>query len=345
MSEFNLTEYSKGSGCGCKIAPDVLEKILNNTKSNFIDKNLLVGNSLKDDAAVYDLGNGQALVSTVDFFMPIVNDAFTFGKIAAANAISDVYAMGGKPILANAILGWPIDKLPAELAQQVILGAQEICTEVNISLAGGHSIDSQEPIFGLAVNGLLAINHLKRNSGAGTGNFIYLTKPLGSGVLAAALKRNKLKEEHKNAFIKNLYKVNSIGQTLGSLPYVTALTDVTGFGLLGHLIEMLDAANLSAELNYTNCALLEGVTDYTSQMIVPDNLYRNWNSYKNKVSNIGTESFFTLNDPQTNGGLLVAVEAEHQQEFELLLHENNLASFAKPIAKTLARTEFAVIIK
>ncbi len=345
MNEFNLTEFSKGSGCGCKIAPDVLEKILNNTNSGLIDKNLLVGNSLKDDAAVYDLGNGQALISTVDFFMPIVNDAFTFGKIAAANAISDVYAMGGKPILANAILGWPIDKLPAELAQQVILGAQEICKELNVSLAGGHSIDSQEPIFGLAVNGLVQIKNLKRNSTAQENNLIYLTKPLGSGVLAAALKRNKLKEEHKAALIKNLCQVNLLGEKLGELQHVTALTDVTGFGLLGHMIEMLNAANLSAELDYKNIILLSGVTEYTSQMIVPDNLYRNWNSYKNNVNNIGAESFFTLNDPQTNGGLLIAVAEKHQQEFETFLTENDFANFTKPIAKTMERGEFAVVIK
>ena len=194
---YKLTQYSHGAGCGCKIAPQVLHRIL---ESNFAapdQKNLLVGNNSKDDAAAYYLGNGQALISTTDFFMPIVDDPFTFGKIASANAISDVYAMGGKPVLAIAILGWPIDKLPAEVAQQVIEGARATCADAGIALAGGHSIDNPEPIFGLAVNGLVAIKNLKQNNTAKEGDLLFLTKPLGIGILSTAQKRNLLQTDHR----------------------------------------------------------------------------------------------------------------------------------------------------
>ena len=192
-----LTQFSHGAGCGCKIAPAVLEQILQSSLSTITDKNLLVGNSSKDDAAVYDLGNGMAMISTTDFFMPIVDDAFSFGQIASANAISDVYAMGGKPFMAIAILGWPVEKLATSLAQQVLDGARTICNEAGITLAGGHSIDSPEPFFGLAVNGLVQVQELKQNNTAQEGNVLLLTKPIGVGVLSTAEKRNVLKEEHK----------------------------------------------------------------------------------------------------------------------------------------------------
>ena len=342
MESIKLTQFSRGSGCGCKIAPDVLEKILKNNVVSITDTNLLVGNATKDDAAVYDLGNGTALISTVDFFMPIVDDAFDFGRIAAANAISDVYAMGGKPLLATAVLGWPIDKLPVELAQKVIEGAKTICNQAGITLAGGHSIDALEPMFGLSVNGIIDIKHLKKNSGAKVGDLIYITKKIGVGILATALKRNVISDAHKTVFIHQLAQLNSIGSQLGELNYVTALTDITGFGLLGHLIEMVEGSNLSAQINYLNVPIIDNIQDYTSKMIVPDNVYRNWNSFKQKVKNIGAESFFTLCDPQTNGGLMITISAEYQQEFETFLTENNLSAFAKPIGTIIPKNDFCV---
>ncbi len=340
--EIKLTQFSHGSGCGCKIAPDVLEKILRSDVKGISDKNLLVGNNTKDDAAVYDLGNGTALISTVDFFMPIVDDAFDFGRIASANAISDVYAMGGKPLLATAVLGWPIDKLPVELARKVIEGAKTVCTEAGIVLAGGHSIDSLEPMFGLSVNGIIEIKNLKKNSGAKKGDLIYITKKIGVGILATALKRGVLNENHKTIFIDQLTQLNKIGAEFGQLDYLTAMTDITGFGLLGHLIEMAEGAGLSAEIKYSDIPVIEGIQEHTSKMIVPDNVYRNWNSYKEKVKNIGAESFYTLCDPQTNGGLMVTISGEHQNEFESFLGKNNLKHFAKPIGKMSEKKEFCV---
>lgn len=264
-----LTQYSRGAGCGCKIAPKVLDEILEGKHSSPLFENLLVGNNNNDDAAVYDLGNGQALISTTDFFMPIVDDAFDFGRIAAANSISDVYAMGGKPVMAVAILGWPVEKLPAELAQKMIEGATAICNEANIPLAGGHSIDSQEPIFGLAVSGIVDIENLKKNNTAQEGDLLFLTKPLGVGILSTAQKRGVLSDEHQTGMIAQMISLNKIGEQLGSIKGVTAMTDVTGFGLLGHLIEMATGSRLSAELYYDKIPIANGVKEYIAQRIFP----------------------------------------------------------------------------
>lgn len=342
--EHKLTEYSHSSGCGCKIAPDVLEKILHGQYTELNDERLLVGNNTKDDAAVYDLGDGNALISTVDFFMPIVDDAFDFGQIAAANAISDVYAMGGKPILATAILGWPISKLPAELAAQVIKGAREKCKEAGIVLAGGHSVDALEPLFGLSVNGTVKKEQLKKNSGAKEGDLLYITKKIGSGILATALKRKAISDEHHKELISELKKLNSLGALLGTKPYVNALTDVTGFGLLGHLIEMMEGAGLSAEINYNAIPLMNGAQEYASKMIVPDNLYRNWNSYEKKVKLQSPESFFTLCDPQTNGGLLIAIDPKHKNELEELLKQSGFSEYAKPIGSARVTGDTRVVV-
>ncbi len=338
-----LTQFSHGAGCGCKIAPAVLEQILQSSLSTITDKNLLVGNSSKDDAAVYDLGNGMAMISTTDFFTPIVDDAFSFGQIAAANAISDVYAMGGKPLLAIAILGWPVEKLPAALAQQVLDGARTICTEAGIALAGGHSIDSPEPFFGLAVNGMVQIAHLKQNNTAQEGNVLLLTKPIGVGVLSTAEKRDVLKEEHKGLAAAQMKQLNSIGEMLGKLDAVTAMTDVTGFGLLGHLIEMCEGAGLSAELSYQQIPFIAAAKEYLAQRIVPDATYRNWNSYSSKVGfgagvNV-MEAFNLLPDPQTNGGLLIAVKEEQLADVQQLLAANNLEAFTQPIGRLVHKTE------
>jgi selenide,water dikinase len=345
MTEYKLTEYSHSSGCGCKIAPDFLEKILQGHYTGYSDPRLLVGNSTKDDAAVYELEDGNCLISTVDFFMPIVDDAFEFGQIASANAISDVYAMGGKPLLATAILGWPVSKLPSELAAQVIAGAKQKCKEAGIVLAGGHSVDATEPLFGLSVNGIVKKENLKKNSGAKKGDLIYLTKKIGSGILATALKRKIISEENEKELLSEIKKLNTLGALLGTKNYVTALTDVTGFGFLGHLIEMMEAANLSAEINYSAIHLMSGANEYSSKMIVPDNLYRNWNSYEKKVKLHSPESFFPLCDPQTNGGLLTTIDPKHQSEFEILLKENGLEEFAEPIGFTKEIQEIRVEVK
>src|SRR5687767_733262 len=253
-----LTQYSHGAGCGCKISPKILDEILKSNLSIPDDNNLLVGNSSKDDAAVYDLGNGSALISTTDFFMPIVDDPFDFGRIAAANSISDVYAMGGTPLMAIAILGWPVEKLAVTHAQRIIEGARTLCNEAKIPLAGGHSIDTAEPIFGLAVTGIVNKENLKPNNTAIEGDVLFLTKPLGVGILSTAQKRGLLKQEHLPVMINQLSTLNSIGEKLGRIKGVNAMTDVTGFGLLGHLIEMAEGSGLTAEIDYLNLKLMEG---------------------------------------------------------------------------------------
>jgi len=347
--DIKLTQFSRGAGCGCKIAPKVLDEILKTNISAPVNSKLLVGNSSKDDAAVYDLGNGTALISTTDFFMPIVDDAFDFGRIASANAISDVYAMGGKPLLAVAILGWPIEKLPAELAQKVLDGSRKICEEAGIPLAGGHSIDSAEPIFGLAVSGLVDIKDLKKNNTAKAGDVLFLTKPLGVGILSTAQKRELIKEEHVAVMINQMTQLNKIGELLGKVEGVTAMTDVTGFGLLGHLIEMAEGSNCSAEINYSALPVADGVKEYLTQRIVPDATYRNWNSYSTKTGfekgvNV-MEAFNLLPDPQTNGGLLIAVDVNAVEEVKKLLKENGLEKFSEPIGKMKELADKAVFVQ
>ncbi len=337
-----LTQYSRGAGCGCKISPQVLEEILH-SHFTFPERKLLVGNSSKDDGAVYDLGDGNALISTTDFFMPIVDDPFDFGRISSANAISDIYAMGGKPILAIGLLGWPLEKLPASLAKKVMEGAKNICAKAGIALAGGHSIDSAEPFFGLSVNGMVAIINLKKNNTAQEGDLLFLTKPIGAGILSTAQKRNVLKEEHLKVLVDQLTSLNSVGEALGKTQAVSAMTDVTGFGLAGHLIEMAEGSVLSAELYYSHLRLTEGVKQYLAQRIVPDATYRNWNSYSKKmVLDKGVnvmEAFSILADPQTNGGLLMAINPNSVDEVEEILIQHGLERFCEPIGKMVAKDE------
>ncbi len=343
MSEFRLTQFSHGGGCGCKIAPSVLSSILQSNTIVPENKNLLVGNASNDDAAAYDLGNGTAMISTTDFFMPIVDDAFSFGRIASANAISDVYAMGGKPVMAIAILGWPIDKIPASVAQQVLEGARSICLEAGIPLAGGHSIDSPEPIFGLAVSGLVEIVHLKRNNTAQENDLLFITKPIGVGIMATAQKREKLSAEHLQQLIKQLGTLNKAGEALGKISGVHAMTDVTGFGLLGHLTEMAEGSGLSAEIPYADLPILEAALVYQKQKIGPGATARNWNSYSAKVSLAPgineEEALQLLPDPQTNGGLLIAVSPEAAHEVVAVFEQFGLSAYAKPIGKLKAKSE------
>ena len=345
--KIKLTQYSRGAGCGCKISPKILEEILD-SQFSFPGNNLIVGNNSGDDAAVFDLGNGQALISTTDFFMPIVDDAFDFGRVAAANAISDVYAMGGKPVLAIAILGWPVDNLPASLAKEVMEGAKTICSQAGIALAGGHSIDSAEPFFGLSVNGVISIKHLKKNDTAREGDVIFLTKALGVGILSTAQKRGVLKDSDLEILINQLTTLNATGSRLGEINGVTAMTDVTGFGLAGHLSEMAEGSGLSAQINYPAIPIIEGAGEYLSKRIVPDATYRNWNSYSNKISfekgvNV-MEAFSILPDPQTNGGLLVAVAPEAVEEVKALFVKEGLTAHIEPVGVLSAKGEKVVTV-
>ncbi|MBI0275063.1 selenide, water dikinase SelD [Hafnia alvei] len=309
-----LTQYSHGAGCGCKISPKVLETILHSEHAKFVDPNLLVGNETRDDAAVYDIGNGVGIISTTDFFMPIVDDPFDFGRIAATNAISDIYAMGGKPIMAIAILGWPVDKLAPEIAQQVIEGGRFVCQQAGISLAGGHSIDAPEPIFGLAVTGMVSTDRVKKNSAAQAGCKLYLTKPLGIGVLTTAEKKSKLRPEHQGVATETMCQLNKPGADFADIAGVTAMTDVTGFGLLGHLSEICQGSGLQATIWFNQIPKLPDVESYINEGCVPGGTGRNFESYGHLVGEMTDLQRKLLCDPQTSGGLLLAVlpEAEAQ---------------------------------
>ncbi|MCR9098657.1 MAG: selenide, water dikinase SelD [bacterium] len=316
--EYKLTEYSHGAGCGCKIAPKVLDEILAHANEKTPFPGLLVGNDKRDDAAVFDLGDGTAIVSTTDFFMPIVDDPVDFGRIASVNAISDIYAMGATPLVAIAILGWPVDKLPPEVANQVIEGGRRACQEAGIPLAGGHSIDSPEPIFGLAVTGRVKKDELKMNGGAKAGDVLFLTKPLGVGILSTAQKKKKLKPEHSTMARDSMVQLNKVGAVFARLPYVHAMTDVTGFGLLGHLSEMCEASELSATVNFNQVPLLdrEVLDYYLGEKCIPGGTHRNWSSYGHKIEKLPDEQRFLLCDPQTSGGLLTAVAPGHVDDFK-----------------------------
>lgn len=311
-----LTQYSHGAGCGCKIAPSVLEKMLHSDIPKPLFPNLLVGNESKDDAAVFDIGDGTCIISTTDFFMPIVDDPKTFGAIASVNAISDVYAMGGEPIMAIAILGWPINKIPPEVAREVLEGSRKVCEQAGIPLAGGHSIDCPEPVFGLAVTGKLSKEHLKQNNTAQPGDLLYLTKPLGIGIVTTAQKKGIVQQEHYDLAVKTMLTLNMLGSRLGRLAYVHALTDVTGFGLLGHLSEVCEGSNVHAQISFDNIPRFPFLQDYISQKSVPGGTTRNWDSYGHKVNKIGDFERSVLADPQTSGGLLITVDPAFQHEFE-----------------------------
>jgi len=296
-----------------------------------------------DDAAVYDLGNGTGLISTTDFFMPIVDDPYDFGRIASANAISDVYAMGGSPVLAIAILGWPVNKADPELAARIMEGSRAVCNEAGIALAGGHSIDSPEPIFGLAVNGLVPISNLKKNDTAKAGDLLYITKPIGIGIMATAIKKGAISKEDELNVIEIMCRLNKVGEPLGKIKGVHALTDVTGFGLLGHLIEMCEGSGTSAEINYKNIPLIDGLETTIKKSGFPDSTFRNWNSFEKKVHGINGPEFITLSDPQTSGGLLVAVDPASVEEFEEVIKKAGLDDRAsKPIGMMTAKNDFVI---
>lgn len=320
-----MTEYSHGSGCGCKISPGSLEKILvSQLPAQPADSKLLVGNDSRDDAAVYDLGNGTAVVSTTDFFMPIVDDPFDFGRIAATNAISDIYAMGGTPLMAIAIFGWPLDKLPLEVGQQVVEGGRQICRDAGIPLAGGHSIDAPEPMFGLAVTGTVKIENLKRNSTAHAGDLLFLTKPLGIGILTTATKKKLITPEHAAIATETMCQLNRIGETLAQMPGVTAMTDVTGFGLAGHLVEICEGSCVAAELEFDAIPTLPHVYEYLQQGCSPGGASRNFESYGHKLGMLTDTQQKILCDPQTSGGLLVAVKPESENKFIEMMENSDM---------------------
>ena len=332
-----LTEYSHGAGCGCKIAPQVLDTILASQLPQFADPRLLVGHASKDDAAAFDLGNGQVILSTTDFFMPIADDPFDFGRIAATNAISDIYAMGGTPLMAIAILGWPVNVLPAEVAQQVVDGGRKACMDAGIALAGGHSIDSPEPLFGLAVTGQVAKAHLKQNNTAEAGCLLYLTKALGVGILTTAQKQKKLKAEHEGLAIAIMCQLNAVGAQLGALDGVTAMTDVTGFALMGHLLEMCEGSGVQAEIDFAMVPVLEPVPDYIAMGCVPGGTARNFASYGHKLPALDDYQRIVGCDPQTSGGLLIAVKPEAAEQLESILHSAGIEPHC--IGRLLARTD------
>jgi selenide, water dikinase len=306
-----LTSFSHGGGCGCKIAPGVLAEILKNSSGFPVPKELMVGIETADDAAVYKLNDEQALIATTDFFMPIVDDPFDFGRIAATNAISDVYAMGGTPIMALALVGMPVNKLPLETIGQIIRGGEAICNEAGIPIAGGHTIDSVEPIYGLVVMGLVHPSNVKRNADARAGDVLILGKPLGVGVLSAALKKDVLGPEGYKAMIANTTKLNKPGKALSEMPGVHALTDVTGFGLLGHLLELARGAGLTAQLKMDQIPLLPGVEQLAHDGFFTGASGRNWDAYGKDVTlapEVTTAQHMLLTDPQTSGGLLVSCD-------------------------------------
>ncbi len=306
-----LSSLSHGGGCGCKIAPGVLAEILKNSSNLPIPPQLLVGIETADDAAVYLLNDEQALIATTDFFMPIVDDPYDFGRIAATNAISDVYAMGGTPIMALGLVGMPINVLPLETIGAILRGGQDVCRDAGIPIAGGHTIDSVEPIYGLVVLGLVHPSRVKKNSGARAGDVLILGKPLGVGILSAALKKDALDAEGYARMIAVTTQLNKPGIALAKLDGVHALTDITGFGLLGHGLELARGAKLKMQLQMAQIPLLPGVLELAAQGMVTGASGRNWASYGSEVSlpaDISPAQQALLSDPQTSGGLLVSCD-------------------------------------
>lgn len=325
MQEVKLTQYSHGAGCGCKISPKLLDKILVNSRDSIEYSGLLVGNDSKDDAAAFDLGNGTSVLSTTDFFMPIVDDPFTFGRIAATNAISDIYAMGGKPLMAISIFGWPINILDTDVASEVIAGGRAVCEDAGIPLAGGHSIDSPEPIFGLAVTGTVDNTDLKRNDTAEVDCEIFLTKPLGIGILTTAQKNKVIEEGDIDVAIETMCTLNKIGEKVAKLEGVTAVTDVTGFGLLGHLSEVCEGSQISAKVRYEDVPVLAKVKHYWAMDCVPGGTKRNFESYGHKLSKMTQEQQDILCDAQTSGGLLCIVRKSEVESFLNITKEEGLS--------------------
>jgi selenide,water dikinase len=311
--DIKLTQFSHGGGCGCKIAPAVLTQLLADTPLRVMPKELIVGTETSDDAAVYKLNEEQAIVATTDFFTPIVDDPYDFGRIAATNAISDIYAMGGRPIMALAVVGMPLDKLPLEVIRKILAGGESVCAEAGIPIAGGHSIDVLEPIYGLVALGLVHPKRVKRNSGARAGDVLILGKPLGVGILSAALKKGLLTSDGYATMIRHTTKLNTPGARLAEMDGVHALTDVTGFGLAGHMLEICKGSQLTAMVRFADLPLIPEAVGYVKEGISTGASTRNWNGYGQDVSLPGDGGEWQqklITDPQTSGGLLVACAPE-----------------------------------
>jgi selenide,water dikinase len=338
MSEVKLTQYSPAAGCGCKIDANLLKRILSGSPDTFKDKNLFVGNDNNEDSAAYEIDENNFLLSTIDFFTPVVDDAYEYGYIAAANALSDIFAMGGKPLFALSVLAWPVKELPEAVSAKVIHGAKDACANAGIVIAGGHSIENKEPVFGLAVNGIVKKENIKLNRGAKPGDLIFLTKPLGAGILTTAIKRNLIKPEDYEALLKNLRKINSTGIDLGKVKGVHAMTDVTGFGLAGHLGEMCLASEVSAKINFKNLRFLTDMKPYIEADSLPGGLHKNWRNYSGYFNEGAVKYKEFLADPQTNGGLLVSVDPESINEVkEIFL--NNGEVWNEPIGEIVEKSD------
>ncbi len=342
-----LTELAHGGGCGCKIAPAVLSEILAKMPMGIAPKELIVGTETSDDAAVWRLNDEQALVATTDFFMPVVDDPFDFGRIAATNSISDIYAMGARPIFALALVGMPINVLPHDTIGQILAGGQSVCTQAGIPIAGGHTIDSVEPIYGLVVLGLAHPDHIRRNRDARPGDLLILGKGLGVGVYSAALKKEKLSPEHYQEMIRSTTTLNTVGAVLGANPKVHALTDITGFGLAGHLLEIARGSDLDAMLSLDRCPVLPGVMDLIDQGYFTGASTRNWQGYGADVvlsQELGEREQILLTDPQTSGGLLACVAPEAAPEVLRQFHDAGFG-MAQVIGEMRPRQEKRAMVR
>ncbi len=342
-----LTELAHGGGCGCKIAPAVLSEILAKMPMGVSPKELIVGTETSDDAAVWRLNDEQALVATTDFFMPVVDDPFEFGRIAATNSISDIYAMGARPIFALALVGMPINVLPHDTIGQILAGGQSVCTQAGIPIAGGHTIDSVEPIYGLVVLGLAHSDHIRRNRDARPGDVLILGKGLGVGVYSAALKKEKLSPEHYQEMIRSTTTLNTVGAVLGANPKVHALTDITGFGLAGHLLEIARGSDLDAMLSLDRCPVLPGVMDLIDQGYFTGASTRNWQGYGADVvlsEELGEREQILLTDPQTSGGLLACVAPDAAPEVLRQFHDAGFG-MAQVIGEMRPRQEKRAMVR
>jgi len=329
--DIKLTQFSHGGGCGCKIAPAVLTELLADTPLRSMPKELIVGTETSDDAAVYKLNDSQAIVATTDFFTPIVDDPCDFGRIAATNAISDIYAMGGRPIMALAVVGMPLDKLPLEVIRKILAGGESVCAEAGIPIAGGHSIDVLEPIYGLVALGLVHPGRVKRNSGAKAGDVLVLGKPLGVGILSAALKKGLLTPAGYATMIRHTTKLNTPGTRLAELDGVHAITDVTGFGLAGHLLEICRGSKLAATVRFGDLPLIPEAAGFVREGIATGASTRNWNGYGAEVALPADAPEWQqklVTDPQTSGGLLVACAPEAAAAVLAELHGAGFAEAA-----------------
>jgi len=337
-AEPRLTSLSHGGGCGCKIAPGVLSEILRGSAKMPMPKELLVGIETADDAAVYQLNDEQALIATTDFFMPIVDDPFDFGRIAATNAISDIYAMGARPIMALALVGMPLEKLPVSVIRKVLEGGESVCAQAGIPIAGGHSIDTLEPIYGLVALGLVHPDKVKRNSSARAGDVLILGKPLGIGILSAAIKKGKLSAAGYAQMLDWTTRLNTPGEALGAMPAVHAITDVTGFGLAGHLLEVCRGSHLAAEVDFSSIPVIGEALDWVKQGVATGASDRNWKGYGHEVDFRGEAwQQKLLSDPQTSGGLLVACAPEAEKAVLEIFRQQGFAE-ARTIGKLVAGT-------